>query len=51
MNVDVISDDSEDLLVLITDVLSVMPIFLIICNSLFLNFSPTKAYSTGLTQL
>ena len=51
MNVEVISDDSEDLLLLDTDVLSMTPIFLKNWNSLLLNFSPTKAYSTGLTQL
>lgn len=51
MNVDVISDDSEDLLLLAIDVLFKMPIFFRIWNSLLLNFSPTKAYRTGLTQL
>lgn len=50
MKVDVISDE-DDRLLLDIDNLSVNFTFFISCINLFLNFSPTKAYSTGLTQL
>lgn len=51
MIVGVSSDDSENLLLLDVDDLSMILIFAINCRSLLLNFSPRKAYSTGFKQL
>lgn len=51
IRVEVISDEIEDLLTLLTEALPIIPFLLRIWVKLCLNFFPTKAYKTGLTQL